>query len=253
MNPWKRFIKWKNRKKGTSWNFKPWNSHGYCHCCRQDVEFQAQKGWLRDWYLCANCRSIPRQRHLQLVLDVYYPGWEGKTIHESSPSADFLARYAPSYSHSQYLIGEKAGDVVEGVRCENIEALTFPNESIDIFVTQDVMEHVFHPERAFAEIMRVLKPGGIHIFSTPKHKELVASVQRAAQLDDGTVKHLKEEVYHGNPVGDGKTLVTWDYGYDFEELVSQWCGHTVMTYRTRDRTKGIEAAFNEVFVVQKSA
>ena len=31
--------------------------------------------------------------------------------------------------------------------------------------TQDVLEHVFQPDRALAEIMRVLRPGGVHVFS----------------------------------------------------------------------------------------
>jgi 2-polyprenyl-3-methyl-5-hydroxy-6-metoxy-1,4-benzoquinol methylase len=34
-------------------------------------------------------------------------------------------------------------------------------------ITQDVMEHVFDPHHAFKEIARTLKPGGLHIFTTP--------------------------------------------------------------------------------------
>ena len=50
--------------------------------------------------------------------------------------------------------------MVQGVRCENLEELTFPDESIDLHISQDVMEHVFQPKRAFAEIARTLRPGG---------------------------------------------------------------------------------------------
>ncbi len=71
------------------------------------------------------------------------------------------------------------------MRSENIEDLTFADESIDIFVTQDVLEHVFHPDRAIAEIHRVLKPGGTHIFTAPKHRGLDKTVQRATIAEDG--------------------------------------------------------------------
>ena len=57
--------------------------------------------------------------------------------------------------------------------------------------------------------MRVLKPGGAHVFTTPIHKGLAKSYPRAT-LIEGQVVNLKEENYHGNPVGDGRSLVTLD-------------------------------------------
>lgn len=47
---------------------------GYCHCCRTNSTFQANNDWLRDHYICLKCHSIPRQRHIQLILDKYFPG-----------------------------------------------------------------------------------------------------------------------------------------------------------------------------------
>jgi 2-polyprenyl-3-methyl-5-hydroxy-6-metoxy-1,4-benzoquinol methylase len=44
-----------------------------------------------------------------------------------------------------------------GFRCEDIESLSFGNESFDLVITQDVMEHVLNPALAFAEIGRILK------------------------------------------------------------------------------------------------
>jgi 2-polyprenyl-3-methyl-5-hydroxy-6-metoxy-1,4-benzoquinol methylase len=45
--------------------------------------------------------------------------------------------------------------------------LTFGDETFDLTITQDVMEHVFNPEKAFQEIMRTTKSGGAHVFTTP--------------------------------------------------------------------------------------
>jgi SAM-dependent methyltransferase len=225
-------------------------NEGWCACCRGLTRFVAHDAWLRDYYLCAGCGSVPRQRHLQTVLDETLSGWHDLTVHESSPSNDFLSRWCSDYSTSQYFPDVPRGQVHEGVRSEDVEALTFADESIDVFITQDVLEHVFRPDRAIAEIHRVLRPGGAHVFTAPKHRGLDETRQRARLTEDG-VEHLLPEEYHGNPIGDNKALVTWDYGYDFEALMSQWAGASVEAHHRRDRSRGLDAAFNEVFVIRK--
>lgn len=224
---------------------------GYCHCCRNNVEFQSIEAWLRDYYKCSVCHSIPRQRHLQHILDRFFPNWENVSIHESSPSNDLIARYAAkNYSHSQFFSDIQPGKYFQNTRCENLEKLTFPDNTFDIFITQDVFEHIFNPDLAAREIMRVLKSGGAHIFTAPKHKTLRVSSPRATVIE-GKVNHLKEEQYHGNPVGDGRSLVTWDYGDDFELLLHKWCGFPTVTYVTRDELLGIDGEYLEVFVTRK--
>jgi SAM-dependent methyltransferase len=223
---------------------------GYCHCCRSETTFESNESWLRDHYRCLRCRSIPRQRHLQYVLDHHFSGWEKLEIHESSPSNNLISRYCDSYSHSQFLSDAEYGETIDGVRCENLEQLTFPSNAFDIFITQDVFEHIFNPDIAAKEITRVLKPGGMHIFTAPKHKGIKKSYPRA-KLTQGKVEYLLEEQYHGNPVGDGRSLVTWDYGDDFEYLLFEWSECPTTTYVTRDRHLGIDGEYLEVFVTRK--
>ena len=109
---------------------------------------------------------------------------------------------------------------------------------------------MFRPEIAIAEIHRVLRPGGAHVFTAPKHKDLLTTVQRARLRDDGSVEHLLEPEYHGNPIGD-RSLVTYDYGYDFEQLLSAWSGVSVEAVHTLDRGRGLDAEYNEVFIIAK--
>ena len=224
---------------------------GYCHCCRRSTTFRSTEDWLRDFYFCKHCQSIPRHRHMQAVLDLFFAGWEERELHEASPSNTFISRLARRYTSSQYFDGVPRGAMQQGVRCENIEALTFGDAAFDLFITQDVLEHVFHPDRAVREIHRVLKPGGAHVFTAPKHRSLAATRQRAALGAQGDVHHLLPPEYHGNPVGDGRALVTWDYGQDFELLLSEWAGVSVETVQTRNRSKGLDGEFNEVYVIRK--
>jgi SAM-dependent methyltransferase len=224
---------------------------GYCHCCRQHTVFEIRAEWLRDNYACIKCNSIPRQRHIQYVLDSFYPSWTETNIHESSPSNTYISQYCRNYSSSQYFAGIRSGDYHNGTRCENLESLSFEKETFDIFITQDVLEHIFHPDRAAREIMRVLKPGGSHIFTAPKHKG-VASSYRRAELVGGKVHHIHEESYHGNPVGDGRALVTWDYGDDFEDLITEWTRCSTSTILTRSKHIGLDGEYLEVFVTRKA-
>jgi SAM-dependent methyltransferase len=50
---------------------------------------------------------------------------------------------------------------------EDAGALPFEDESFDVAICIEVLEHLFSPDKATAEICRVLRPGGILIASTP--------------------------------------------------------------------------------------
>jgi SAM-dependent methyltransferase len=164
---------------------------GYCSTCGQDVTFIARDSWLRDHYRCSNCGSIPRERALMQAVETYFPNWRTLVVHESSPAnraANMrLSQECSQYIPSQFFSDRERGSITGRLRCENLEALTFADESIDLHVTQDVLEHVFHPSKVFSEIARTLKPGGAHIFTVPivnKHKP---SALRARVDDDGHI------------------------------------------------------------------
>ncbi len=226
-------------------------SNGYCHCCRNQTTFTLYASWHRDFFACNQCGAIPRQRHVNYVLDKHILGWEKLTMHESSPSCNFLQRYSEHYSSSQFFEDLESGQYKDGVQCQDLEKLALPDNSIDLFITQDVMEHIFQPDLAFAEIARVLTPGGCHVFTVPKHMHLEKSYPRAIR-SNASINYLFNPEYHGNPVGDGKALVTWDYGRDFESLVAKWSGCQVTTYTTINDSLGLNGEFIEVFIMKKT-
>jgi SAM-dependent methyltransferase len=227
------------------------SSTGYCPICAQVSEFTADHEWFRDFYLCSRCGTSPRQRAVVQVLNLIKPHWPKLCIHESSPCIPFFADRCPAYSASFFFEDVPLGTVCNGQRCENLECLTFPDESFDIFITQDVLEHVFRPDLALGEISRVLRPGGVHVFTAPKHKDLLKSYPRAKQTEAGEIEYLMPPNYHGNPIGDGRSLVTWDYGADFDDLLCLWSGYLTSNIVIRDRALGIDAEFLDVFVTRK--
>ena len=51
--------------------------------------------------------------------------------------------------------------------CDLNEAIDMPDGSIDTVLCTDVLEHIYRPERLWAEIARILRPGGKAIIGTP--------------------------------------------------------------------------------------
>jgi SAM-dependent methyltransferase len=227
------------------------SNFGYCPICEQNTEFSATHEWLRDFYLCNRCGTAPRQRAVVEVLNTVEPRWRKMLIHESSPCIPFFAKQCAGYTCSYYLEDVALGSEKRGQRCENLEQLTFSDATFDVFLTQDVLEHVLRPDVAVREIARVLRPGGVHIFTAPKHKHLLKSYPRARLASTGEIEHLLTPEYHGNPIGDGRSLVTWDYGADFEDLLATWSGYLVSDYVIRDRARGIDGEYLDVFVMCK--
>lgn len=224
---------------------------GECPICQSKTLFVAVAPWLRDNYRCVRCFSIPRQRAIVKIINEYVTA--GCQIHESSPSgaaSKYFERYFPCYSSSQYFPKISAGEFVDGIRCENLERMSFEDESFDLFVTQDVLEHVFDPAAAFSEVGRVLKPGGYHIFTVPCDFSRKGTDYRAV-IENDEVINLKSPEYHKNPVSDKGSLVTVDYGRDLPFLIDMWCGMKTTVYLETNKKFGLEAKYLEVFVSQK--
>lgn len=226
---------------------------GFCVICEQETEFIEFNEWLRDYYFCKKCRSIPRQRALVNALNIFSKNWRDSVIHESSPcgpSSDYIRSKCKHYSESQLFNDVPLGSSLYGIRCENLENMTFEDESFDIFITQDVFEHVLRPELAFKEINRVLKPDGIHIFTMPWYQDLPQTVPRV-KINNGSIEHLMPPIYHGNPVDKSGSLVTYDWGIDFIDFIYRHGKMFTTIFLNIDRNLGLNAEFLHVFISRK--
>jgi hypothetical protein len=230
---------------------------GWCPICEAPATFRSENPWLRDNLICQSCPggSIPRERAMMQILNRSRPDWRRLHIHESSPimrgASLVLARNCPHYTPTQFWKDVPTGEVRDDTRCEDIECQTFPDESFDVVVTQDVMEHLFHPERAVREIYRTLKPGGLYLFTTPVYNDLDATVPRAA-LDGDRIIYHKDPEYHGNPINDEGSLVTFHYAKDLAKMLSMWTKFDVEMIDQTDFRLGIAGEFLHAFVCQKA-
>ena len=189
------------------------------------------------------------------VIDSFFPGWKDMAIHESSPAqrgaSARLRAECRGYVPSHYFEGVKAGAIHQGYRCENLESLTFADQTFDLHVSQDVLEHLFDPEAALREIARTLKPGGAHVFTVPLVRKHEPTRRRALRNRSG-IKHLFPAEYHGNPIDEKGSLVTFDYGFDIAELIQRATGMTTTIVYIDDLSRGIRAEYIEVCVSRKN-
>jgi SAM-dependent methyltransferase len=227
--------------------------NGHCPAHEGPATFDVTSLWLRDGLICRECGTIPRSRAVSLVLDTVEPAWRERRIWELAPSgraSDRLCEQCPGYVGSHFWPDLAPGAERWGYVCQNVEATTFDDGQFDIVVSQDVFEHVFDVRQGMREISRVLRAGGVHVFTVPRQRQLSASRPRAERTSWG-VTYLEPAEYHGSPIDDSGSLVTFDWGIDLETVIEEASGLRTTSVRLESRSYGILGEFLEVFVSRK--
>ncbi|WP_250846632.1 class I SAM-dependent methyltransferase [Aquisphaera insulae] len=128
-----------------------------------------------------------------------------------------VLRALPNFASSDYHPGALPGEIVEGTRSEDLTRLTYRDESFDLVLTSESLEHVPDLDAALGEIRRVLVPGGRHIFTIPVLPDEPRTFSRAELRPDGSIKHLAASIHH--PGGDVGYLVFTEFGADLPEIL----------------------------------
>ena len=102
----------------------------------------------------------------------------------------------------------------DGIRNEDLCALSFADASFDAIVSLDVLEHIPDYRRALRECRRCLRPGGRLMWSVPFLPHAQASVPRATVDASGAVTHHLPPEYHGDPLGGSAVLCYTHFGWD---------------------------------------
>lgn len=183
---------------------------------------------------CPSCRSSRRTRDLVRamlaarlgpesfhdVLEDRLADLRDAAIYELQAQGPLHERLAtlPGYRCSEYYPHLPSGALhPSGILCQDAESLSFAGASFDLIISQDVLEHMNDPFAGLAELYRVLRPGGAHLFTVPVHGR--ATRRRACKTSQGT-RHLLPPVHHKDPLNKEGALVFWDFGDDFTALLA---------------------------------
>ncbi|MBC7717586.1 MAG: class I SAM-dependent methyltransferase, partial [Pseudorhodobacter sp.] len=106
------------------------------------------------------------------------------------------------------------GSTSPNVPSQDLTALSYVDNSFDVVITADTLEHVPDIDRALREIHRVLRRGGTHVFSLPV--VWGRATRQRATLERGTLTHHLPPSYHGvSAEGKSDFLVFNEFGKDF--------------------------------------
>jgi SAM-dependent methyltransferase len=178
-------------------------------------------GVLRETLQCRGCFASLRERSLALALLKYLNGrWSlnlksiaelaqrglgGLRMLDSDNFSEIsrLLRGSPGFARCSYLPEHPWGaELQPGYFNIDLQKISFADESFDIVLTSDVMEHVRDCDAAHAEIFRVLRPGGAYVFNVPFEQTSAEDIQL---VDTKTEKDifLVPPQFHGDPLTGG--------------------------------------------------
>ena len=212
---------------------------GTCSFCQRRTTFalpsleRSESPNLREELVCATCGLNARVRAalslLRNELDAVPTPVIYLTEQDSIAYAQLLRRYE-SLVGTEYFSDEAAKERIEahlehllGSRTPacfgDVTALTFPTGKFDAVVSFDVLEHVPRFKNALAEFARVLKPGGVLVLTAPFLPGSSATLTRATLEPDGTVRHLLQPEYHGDPLQPEGVLCFYHFGWDLLDSI----------------------------------
>ena len=181
---------------------------------------------------CLSCLSTAHHRGIQVTLQQIFGGNEGlgqKHVYELSAHGALYLNFLRlqrknnfSFMYSEYLDGQIPGKTYNGVRCEDIQNLTFADETFDLITSTGVMEHVEDDEKGFSEVFRVLRSPGYYLFTVPFSINRPKTIIRARRDDDGNIINHHPPEYHGDPFRGEAGVFTWrNYGTDILGLLNK--------------------------------
>jgi SAM-dependent methyltransferase len=243
------------------------NTQGFCCVCGQVATFVARVsewGSVRESMHCALCQSTSRKRHVvRVLLSLFSPG--AQSLAEARPAFFQLSIYSavsndhlhlclgkdnPNYVCSEYFPEVDGGRESQGIICQNLEQLTFENERFDLVITEDVFEHIRRPVIAFAEVHRVLKRGGRHVFTIPFSFD--RKTVRRVNTDTHEDVPLLPPAYHLDTLRH-EILVYTDFGYDLFDSLTSLGFYTEVSFFQHCEAVKLGIADSYVFVSRKTS
>lgn len=196
--------------------------YGKCSMCGKTLFIKLRNDDIHA-IRCIRCRASITSMALASVFKKLVPNWEDKEIYELSsrgPFFKFLHKTASHLTYSEYFDDVKPGAYKGVAQCQDVQELTYGNYSFDVCTCTEVFEHVPDDLKGFREIYRVLKPGGVFLFTVPLSGRK-QTIERA-RLKEGKLIYLERPEYHDDHIrGVGAVLCYRNYGLGIVEKLSQ--------------------------------
>jgi len=204
---------------------------GYCVYCHKHTEFKVSVGLylgrnvhLREGLVCKKCGLCNRLRLLYKAVEDScsgLPGLRHKKIYVAERLSNFylrLAKRAPNLAGSEYLDPAlKSGEARlignANVIHQDLCNTSFQDNSFDLVVHTDILEHVAYYRKALSESFRIIVPDGSTIFTMPFLHDRYEHVIRATISENGVITHHLPAGYHGNPLDPAGSLVYQIFGW----------------------------------------
>ena len=216
---------------------------GFCTICGYTGHFHREEKSMRESYSCRRCNASLRYREQARLILKYFSREHSDHLADLIHESEFrnlqiyepgligpfrrIFNKLPGYRNSYFWEDVELGDFRKGVQSQDLMNLTYTDNSFDLVLSSDILEHVRKPFIAFREIDRILKPGGFHIFSIPLMRPMPpATVFRVDTSGPEDVFVLPKH-YHGGPMGK-KSLVYTDFGEDMVDIMASYGIHLRM-------------------------
>lgn len=199
-----------------------------CPVCGRLAVARVPHADFRESCACSSCGATNRQRQVAYVACLALREQTGQPVRslraarpllddkllvynaEASGAVHRALEGAPGYRCSEFFGPEhRSGEMVNGVMHQDLTRLSFEDASVLLVLSSDVLEHVPDPYKAHADIYRVLRPGGRHVFTVPFYQTRFEDETRAVVDADGRVRHLHEALYHGDPVRPNEGILVY--------------------------------------------
>ncbi len=127
------------------------------------------------------------------------------------------SEYAPSKSGrfvQSLKLNYLCNSVSMRVRHEDLTCLTLADASVGGILCMDVLEHIPDTPAVLREARRVLTTGAPFVITVPFLNGSQETAVRAVIQDDGSIRHLLEPEYHGDPLNRKGVLCFYHFGWD---------------------------------------
>lgn len=158
---------------------------------------------------CTDSNTLNSRMRFSLeILEQYFPS--AKKIYLTENGTPYHKNLAGLNKYDLVTSIYKPGDVLH----QDMTQLTYPDNSFDLCMSFEDLEHIPDYKAVIKELYRVTKPGGSVLLSAPFIFENEETITRATINEKGEITHLLEPEYHGDPVLPQGILCYYHFGWD---------------------------------------